>query len=167
MVHRDLKPQNILIDKFKRAKLSDMGLSKQLKENEHSFETNASGSWGWQAAEVLNNSKRHDSIDIFSMGCILYYALTMGKHPFGDKYSRERNILNGKYDLSELSNLHYDVYHLVESMIALDPNKRPTPADCLGHLCFWDHEAKLNFLCEISNKLEYDMGISGQGTVLI
>ena len=163
IVHRDLKPQNILIDKYKRAKLSDMGLCKQLQENEHSFETNASGSWGWQPAEVLSGKKRHDSIDIFSMGCILYYALTNGKHPFGDKYSRERNILSGKYDLCELNNRHYEAQHLIELMISLDPCKRPTASDCLPHIVFWNAETKLNFLCDLSNKLEYDMGISSQG----
>ena len=42
---------------------------------------------GWQAAEVLEGRKRHDNIDIFSMGCVFYYCLTNGGHPFGQRYS--------------------------------------------------------------------------------
>lgn len=161
IVHRDLKPQNILISKLKHAKVSDMGLCKKLNNIEHSFETNASGTWGWQPAEVLAGQKRHSAIDIFSMGCILYYALTGGKHPFGDKFSRERNILHGKFDLSDLNNKNdkwFTAQHLIENMIAFDYSKRPNATDCMNHILFWDSEKRLNFLCEVSNKIEYDFG---------
>ncbi len=159
IVHRDLKPQNILISKFKRAKISDMGMCKQLTNIEHSFETNASGTWGWQPAEVLAGQKRHSSIDIFSMGCVLYYTLTLGKHPFGDKFSRERNILRGTSDLSEIKDKNYEGLHLIEHMVAFEASRRPTVGDCLNHVLFWDDERKLNFLGEVSNKIEYDVGI--------
>ncbi len=159
IVHRDLKPQNILISQYKKAKLSDMGLSRQLRQDEHSFETNASGSWGWQPAEVLRGEKRHSSIDVFSMGCILYHTLTCGKHPFGDKYSRERNILQGKYDISALENANYEACNLVEHMIAFGQERRPTLKQCLNHILFWDEEKKLNFLCDVIDKVEYDIGV--------
>ena len=167
IVHRDLKPQNILISKLKKAKISDMGLCKQLTNIERSFETNATGTWGWQPAEVLSKKKQHSSIDIFSMGCILYYSLSEGKHPFGDKFSRESNILQGKFDLSELSKDNYIAAHLIWHMISLDPTKRPTTEDCLNHILFWDYERRLSFLCEISNKLEYDYGVNQHNGKLV
>lgn len=43
------------------------------------------------------------AVDIFSSGCILYYVLSNGEHPFGDQFHQQANILNGKYDLSKLS----------------------------------------------------------------
>lgn len=159
IVHRDLKPQNILISKRRRAKISDMGLCKQLASIERSFETNATGTWGWQPAEVLSKRRQSSSIDIFSMGCILYYSLSGGKHPFGDKFSRESNILQGKYSLSHLQS-NFSASHLIGHMISLDSDKRPAVADCLNHILFWDNEKRLNFLCDISNKLEYDYGVN-------
>jgi len=157
IVHRDLKPQNILITKHKRAKLSDMGLSRQLRQDEHSFETNASGSWGWQPAEVLRREKRHNSIDVFSMGCIIYYTLTRGKHPFGDRYSRERNILQSKYNVSELGQNCYEGRDLVEKMIAFDHLKRPSIKECKNHILFWSDEKKLSFLEEVIDKVESEI----------
>jgi serine/threonine-protein kinase/endoribonuclease IRE1 len=36
----------------------------------------------WQPVEVLNGSKRTKSMDIFSLGCVFYYILSCGEHPF-------------------------------------------------------------------------------------
>ena len=157
IVHRDLKPENILISKFKNAKLSDMGLSRQLRQDEHSFETNASGSWGWQPVEVIRGEKRHSSIDVFSMGCIIYYTLTHGKHPFGDRYSRERNILQGKFDLSGLDQKYYEAQDLIKRMISFDHLQRPTVKECRNHILFWNDERKLSFLEEVIDKIEFDI----------
>jgi len=46
IVHRDLKPHNVLLTESGRAKLSDMGLSKQLVSEQSSFESHGSGVWG-------------------------------------------------------------------------------------------------------------------------
>lgn len=43
IVHRDLKPHNVLITDSCRAKLSDMGLSKQLVAEQSSFESHGAG----------------------------------------------------------------------------------------------------------------------------
>ena len=47
LVHRDLKPNNILISYDGTTKLSDMGLSKQLQEDQSSFMTNVGGCMSW------------------------------------------------------------------------------------------------------------------------
>jgi hypothetical protein len=46
IVHRDLKPHNVLLTEAGRAKLSDMGLSKQLVSEQSSFESHGSGERG-------------------------------------------------------------------------------------------------------------------------
>ncbi len=40
--------------------------------------------------------------DVFSLGCIFYYVLSRGVHPFGDSFRRQANILQGEYSLKEL-----------------------------------------------------------------
>ena len=56
IVHRDIKPHNILINSLLKIKLSDMGLSKQLSNQMDSYHTEAvKGSVGWQPSEVILN----------------------------------------------------------------------------------------------------------------
>ena len=67
------------------------------------------------------------SIDIFSLGCIFYFVLTMGDHPFGSRYEREVNILNDKISLDGLSVMTENVYEaqqLIRSMCSGDPHQR-------------------------------------------
>lgn len=40
------------------------------------------------------------AVDIFSAGCIFYYVVSGGQHPFGDSLRRQANILAGCYQLS-------------------------------------------------------------------
>jgi len=42
-------------------------------------------------------------VDIFSAGCVFYYVLSKGKHPFGDKLHRQANILNGEHRLDAMA----------------------------------------------------------------
>ena len=44
-------------------------------------------------------------MDIFSSGCVFYYVLSGGRHPFGDQYRRQANILSGEYDTEKIINL--------------------------------------------------------------
>lgn len=53
-MHRDIKPQNVLLTSVNRAKVSDMGLSKTIAPHISSFDSlGASGSSGWQAPEQI------------------------------------------------------------------------------------------------------------------
>ena len=40
---------------------------------------------------------------MFSLGCVFYYVLSGGKHPFGDSLHRQANIMNGEFKLDKLS----------------------------------------------------------------
>lgn len=42
------------------------------------------------------------AVDVFSLGCIYYYVLTRGKHPFGEVLKRQANIMQGEYSLKLL-----------------------------------------------------------------
>mmetsp|Transcript_6716 Transcript_6716/g.11956 ORF Transcript_6716/g.11956 Transcript_6716/m.11956 type:complete len:715 (-) Transcript_6716:1355-3499(-) len=150
IVHRDIKPMNILIDQFNNAKIADMASGKTLKANQ-SFGTHGHGSFGWQPAEVLRKSRRTLAVDVFSLGCTFYYTLCDGKHPFGQRMQRDTNILAGRYDLSGLSPL---AYHLVSKMIALESVDRPTIHQVINHPLFWPAEKKLTFMQDLSDWLE-------------
>lgn len=186
IVHRDIKPQNILVALSKKNKLikendgsvrfliSDFGLCKKLDADQSSFKgttANAAGTSGWRAPELLldtspayaeqssaNKVRLTRSVDIFSAGCVFFYVLTGGYHPFGDRYIREGNIIKGEYDLSKLNNLpdSYTVKDLVNLMIQKNPMLRPDIRVIMKHPYFWSVDKKLEFLLKVSDRFEIE-----------
>eukprot|EP00063_Salmo_salar_P058945 XP_014033780.1 PREDICTED: serine/threonine-protein kinase/endoribonuclease IRE1-like [Salmo salar] len=110
IVHRDVKPHNILLKDHTGSvtvKISDFGMSKQLADGRQSYSTRsgALGTMGWNAPEVLDESRKVNptsAVDIFSAGCVFYYVLTRGEHPFGKPNRRAGNIEDDKYILDGL-----------------------------------------------------------------
>lgn len=150
VVHCDIKPRNILLTADNQVKVSDMGLSKKLEEEETSFtfSTNApSGDGGWAPSEVLLCKRKTMKVDIFAMGVLNYFVLSKGSHPFGNRFKRNGNIVDGVFELDKVKHLP-DAYHLIASMINYDPEKRPTAAQVLSHPFFWSTEKKLAVLAE-------------------
>ncbi|AAS52213.2 ADR293Cp [Eremothecium gossypii ATCC 10895] len=102
------------------------------------------------------------AIDIFSLGCVFYYVLSKGKHPFGDRFVREGNILKGEYSLEDLNKTLRDrstvleAKNLIEQMIQYDPLKRPTAHLLLRHPLFWPVPKKLEFLLKVSDRFEIE-----------
>ncbi|GAM18340.1 hypothetical protein SAMD00019534_015150 [Acytostelium subglobosum LB1] len=154
IVHRDVKPQNILVDPNNRIKISDMGLGKKLDGESHSL-TFTSDSFGWQPAEYLNGTNKNTKkVDIFSMGCVIFYLVT-GQNPFGGKYTREKNVLKGKFDIEPIAHLP-DLYDLVHSMIVYDQALRPSIEECKIHPFFWSPHKQMIFLVAASDYLEFE-----------
>lgn len=206
IVHRDIKPQNILVGENSsrsrfakkhgiRLLISDFGLCKKLDSDQSSFRATtqhaASGTSGWRAPELLLDhdiseispdtvgsmssfkSNSNDTrllngqpkrltkaIDIFSLGCVFYYILSGGGHPFGDRYLREGNIIRGEFDLSLLKKFcptdYVEASDLVSSMIEFDPRLRPDTATVLKHPYFWSVSKKLEFLLKVSDRFEIE-----------
>ncbi|GIL90679.1 hypothetical protein Vretifemale_18451 [Volvox reticuliferus] len=163
IVHRDLKPHNVLLtESGNRAKLSDMGLCKQLVPEQSSFESHhgPGGSSGWQAPEQLiardgGAARQSRSMDVFSLGCILYYCLTGGRHPFGENhYERDARILRGDPVLPPLVAAGPEAFNLVSSCLAREPLQRPTVGSILGQPLWWSDERRLSFLVDISDRVE-------------
>lgn len=75
--------------------ISDFGLCKKLQLGRVSFSRRSgiTGTDGWIAPEMLNGERTTCAVDIFSLGCVFYYVLSDGKHPFGDPLRRQANIL--------------------------------------------------------------------------
>lgn len=77
------------------------------------------GSSGWQAPEQLRDERQSRAVDLFSLGCILFFCITGGNHPFGDSLERDLNIVNDKKDLFLIENIP-EAMDLVTGL--LDPN---------------------------------------------
>ncbi len=78
-MYRDLKPENVLLDKDGNSSLADFGISKSLKE----FEVSKSyvGTPEYVAPEIITNKGHDKSVDIWSFG-VLLYEMAIGLPPF-------------------------------------------------------------------------------------
>uniref|UniRef100_A0A674N5Q3 Serine/threonine-protein kinase/endoribonuclease IRE1 n=1 Tax=Takifugu rubripes TaxID=31033 RepID=A0A674N5Q3_TAKRU len=167
IVHRDLKPHNILVSMPNahgrvRAMISDFGLCKKLAVGRHSFSRRSGvpGTEGWIAPEVLSEDCKDNptcAVDIFSAGCVFYYVVSQGSHPFGKSLQRQANILLGTYSLDYLqTDKHGDIVarDLIEQMLSVEPYKRPSAESLLKHPFFWSLEKELQFFQDVSDRIE-------------
>ena len=157
--HGDLKPANILISDGCKLKISDMGLGRKLELEQHSFSyhTEACGSEGWQAPEVIARSETRltKAVDIFSLGCVLYYMMSGGAHPFGKRSVRQLNISRDKSDLRYLRHLPLAA-DLVMNCINAHAWRRPEIREVLNHPLFWDPLRTIDFLQNASDRIDVE-----------
>nr|KJB14203.1 hypothetical protein B456_002G114100 [Gossypium raimondii]KJB14204.1 hypothetical protein B456_002G114100 [Gossypium raimondii]KJB14205.1 hypothetical protein B456_002G114100 [Gossypium raimondii] len=159
IIHRDLKPQNVLIimEKSLCAKLSDMGISKRLTGDMSCLTRGATGygSSGWQAPEQLRQERQTRAVDLFSLGCVLFFCITGGKHPYGDSIERDVNIVNDRKDLFLIESIP-EAMDLFSHLLDPNPELRPKAQDVLHHPLFWSSEMRLSFLREASDRVELE-----------
>ncbi|KAK6042723.1 hypothetical protein COOONC_19772, partial [Cooperia oncophora] len=97
------------------------------------------------APEALTSQSTSFPVDVFSLGCIFYYVLSNGDHPFGDSLHRQTNIINGEYVLLGIKDDGRETVSLIESMIQKSPTNRPSIQCVLAHPFFWEPERRLQF----------------------
>ncbi|CAJ0576787.1 unnamed protein product, partial [Mesorhabditis spiculigera] len=134
VVHRDLKPENLLLDQYNNVKIADFGLSNMMHDGD--FLRTSCGSPNYAAPEVLcGNFYCGPEVDIWSCGVILY-ALLAGTLPFDDDsiHALFKKIKAGIYFIPT----HFDdeVSNLLQMMLQVDPMKRATMQDIIGHEWF-------------------------------
>ncbi|KAJ7625014.1 hypothetical protein DFH06DRAFT_1142336 [Mycena polygramma] len=97
------------------------------------------------------------SVDIFALGCLFFYTLTNGSHPFGDRYEREANIMKDAKNLKGLERFGEEgeeAVDLIDSMLHAEAHERPDTTTCLLHPFFWDPGRRLTFLQDASDRFE-------------
>ena len=80
VVHRDIAPSNIMIEKQKYIKLADFGLAKQ-RGLQNSMMKSFVGTITYSCPEIVQSQPYTEKADIWSLGCVMY-ELMMRKPPW-------------------------------------------------------------------------------------
>ncbi|KZT25827.1 kinase-like protein [Neolentinus lepideus HHB14362 ss-1] len=82
ILHRDIKPGNILFTASGAVVLADFGLSVVFEDSEEELTTGDAGTWAFMAPEMFVGEMYGYEVDFWAVGVVLYLMLT-GKVPFG------------------------------------------------------------------------------------
>ena len=133
LIHRDVKPDNILLTPEGQAKLADLGLAKEMEAAQALTNTGrALGTPHFMAPEQFRSAKSADvRSDVFSLGATLYIMVT-GQLPFKAKGPIATFTKMAKNDLISPRKLTPELSEHVERVIckALNADPQVRPASC-------------------------------------
>jgi len=136
IAHRDLKPENLLSagsDENEIIKIADFGFSKNFGEEKL---MTSCGSPGYVAPEVLTCESYDKSVDMWSIGVILYILLC-GYPPFyaDNAPALFKKIMDVQYDFDDPSwdDVSEDAKNLIKALLVKEPKSRLTAPQVLDH----------------------------------
>jgi len=156
VVHRDIKPGNLLLDRDGTVKILDMGLARFTEEEAAEVSLTMvgplMGTVEYMAPEHAANPKNADHrSDVYSLGCTMYRLLT-GRLPYGGETAVEKVIAQREHPIPSLSDaiggIPENLQGIFERMVAKAPRDRYQSMDeCLADLVEIAGEAEQ---CDIS-----------------
>lgn len=115
IIHRDIKPQNIMISREGKVKVTDFGIAKATSSN--TVNGNAMGSVHYISPEQANDSSYVDErSDIYSLGITIFEMLT-GKVPFNGESAVAIAIMHIKNNVPSLRNYLEDIPISIEKIV--------------------------------------------------
>jgi len=129
VLHRDLKPPNIMLDRDGTVKLMDFGIATPTEASIHTSEGDIVGSLQYLAPEQLRGEKATPATDVYSFGLVMYEMLT-GTKAFGDLNMATLVPSRLRNSFKPLSGFKLKIpksfERFINSCVSLDPKKRPS-----------------------------------------
>lgn len=148
-VHRDLKLENVLLDKHDNVKLCDFGFTREYEGKANYLQTFC-GTICYSAPEMLKGEKyAGEKVDVWSLGIILY-ALLKGELPFDedDDAATKAKIL--KDDPVYPDTFPEAAKTLISKLLSKRPLYRPTLSDILAEPFLTDHAPQQQAILKLS-----------------
>ncbi|KAM6909451.1 protein kinase D4 [Xenentodon cancila] len=135
VAHCDLKPENVLLasaDPLPQVKLCDFGFARIIGEK--SFRRSIVGTPAYLAPEVISSSGYNRSLDMWSLGVILYVSLS-GTFPFNEDEDIRQQITNAAfmYPCQPWASVSLEAVSLVNNLLQVSVRRRFTVGKALGH----------------------------------
>ncbi|XAL98832.1 serine/threonine-protein kinase [Phycisphaeraceae bacterium D3-23] len=127
LMHRDIKPGNLLLDREGQAKIVDFGLAERTSKQ---VEGKVLGSPYYMPPEIAKGKTSDHRADIYSLGASLYHML-VGVPAFKRKGDSPRDVVLRRFKVAPPDPceanpaVHQETGQLVTHMMALDPEQRP------------------------------------------
>ncbi|VVC37543.1 Hypothetical protein CINCED_3A014345 [Cinara cedri] len=142
IVHCDLKPENVLLSSnsdFPQVKLCDFGFARIIGEK--SFRRSVVGTPAYLAPEVLRNKGYNRSLDMWSVGVIIYVSLS-GTFPFNEDEDIIDQIQNAAfmYPKNPWKEISQDAIDLITNLLQVKQRKRFTVDKSLAHAWLQDYQ---------------------------
>lgn len=122
IIHRDIKPQNIIISKDGKVKVTDFGIAKATTSN--TITSNAMGSVHYLSPEQARGGYSDEKSDIYSLGVTLYEMLS-GKVPFSGDNTVSVALLHIQGEAMPLRELDPEIPVSVDKIVQKCMQKRP------------------------------------------
>ncbi|OMJ83312.1 hypothetical protein SteCoe_15770 [Stentor coeruleus] len=124
ILHRDIKPMNIFLDKENRVKIGDLGLSKVLKKQE--INTSTVGTPLYLSPEQIRHQPYGFKVDVWGIGCVIY-TLCAFEAPFtGDSLLTLGQNIAMKSQKSLPAKYTPKLVHFINKMLEKNPIDRPS-----------------------------------------
>ena len=122
IIHRDIKPQNIMISKEGKVKVTDFGIAKATSSN--TISTNAMGSVHYTSPEQARGGYSDERSDIYSLGITMYEMIT-GQLPFDGDSTVSIALKHLQEDIIPPSDFVPDMPYSLEQIILKCTQKSP------------------------------------------
>lgn len=143
IIHRDIKPENIFVSDLGKFKLGDFGIAKQLDKTLSGL--SKKGTYTYMAPEVYKGMSYNSTVDIYSLGIVLYRFLNNNRTPFLPPYPQTI-----KYSDKEKANV-----------LRMSGKPIPNPCNASGRLaeivlkaCAYNPEDRYDSAVDFKNALQ-------------